>query len=315
MKRIGNEMVERGYDVEFMHCSSDNNSLDGVVIPSISIALLDGTAPHVVDPKTPGAIDEIINLGDYWNEIGIRTNRESILLDTRSIGSLFARAYRYIKAAAAVYEDNEYIYQSALNMGSLNAIAYDLINKLLGDRFISKTEGRQRCLFASAITPDGLKNHLDSILIGRIFELSGSPGTGAEKVIEKVKTAALESGLHVECYYCALKPEKLEHLVIPEINASITTSNKYHSIVGPALTTIDLDEYIDDAVVGKYADTLKYNDETFQNLIDRAIININSAKTIHDKMESCYIPNMDFEAIQLCWETILARILEYAKEN
>jgi len=38
-------MVERGYDVEFMHCSSDNNSLDGVVIPSLKIALLDGTAP------------------------------------------------------------------------------------------------------------------------------------------------------------------------------------------------------------------------------------------------------------------------------
>jgi len=52
-EEIGKEMVERGYDVEFMHCSSDNNSLDGVVIPSLKIALLDGTAPHVVDPKIP----------------------------------------------------------------------------------------------------------------------------------------------------------------------------------------------------------------------------------------------------------------------
>ena len=46
MKQIGAEMVDKGYDVEFMHCSSDNNSLDGIVIPAIKVALLDGTAPH-----------------------------------------------------------------------------------------------------------------------------------------------------------------------------------------------------------------------------------------------------------------------------
>ncbi|MDK2888295.1 MAG: hypothetical protein PWP72_1173 [Thermoanaerobacter sp.] len=48
MRKIGEEMLERGYDVEFHCCSSDNGSLDGVVIPAIRVALLDGTAPHRV---------------------------------------------------------------------------------------------------------------------------------------------------------------------------------------------------------------------------------------------------------------------------
>ncbi|HHV61803.1 MAG TPA: ATPase [Firmicutes bacterium] len=46
MRKIAEEMVDRGYDVELHHCSSDNGSLDGVVIPSIGVALIDGTAPH-----------------------------------------------------------------------------------------------------------------------------------------------------------------------------------------------------------------------------------------------------------------------------
>lgn len=46
MKKIANEMAEIGYDLEYMHCSSDNNSLDGVVIPEIKVALVDGTAPQ-----------------------------------------------------------------------------------------------------------------------------------------------------------------------------------------------------------------------------------------------------------------------------
>jgi hypothetical protein len=29
-----------------------------------------------VDPKNPGAVDEIINLGDFWDEEGIRKNKD-----------------------------------------------------------------------------------------------------------------------------------------------------------------------------------------------------------------------------------------------
>jgi GTPase SAR1 family protein len=46
MKRIGDEMIKRGYDIEYHQCSSDNDSLDGVVIPALRVALIDGTAPH-----------------------------------------------------------------------------------------------------------------------------------------------------------------------------------------------------------------------------------------------------------------------------
>ncbi|BAF58907.1 hypothetical protein PTH_0726 [Pelotomaculum thermopropionicum SI] len=55
MRKIGEAMLDRGYDVEFHCCSSDNGSLDGVVIPAIRIALLDGTAPHrAVSTKETG---------------------------------------------------------------------------------------------------------------------------------------------------------------------------------------------------------------------------------------------------------------------
>ena len=48
MKKIGEQFLHMGYNLEFMHCSSDSESLDGIVIPAKKVALLDGTAPHVV---------------------------------------------------------------------------------------------------------------------------------------------------------------------------------------------------------------------------------------------------------------------------
>lgn len=47
MRITGEEMLKEGHDVDFMHCSSDNDSIDGIVIRDMNIALIDGTAPHV----------------------------------------------------------------------------------------------------------------------------------------------------------------------------------------------------------------------------------------------------------------------------
>ena len=77
MKEVGNHFAEQGEDVDFLWCSSDPDSLDGIVLKKRRIALLDGTAPHVVDPQNPGAVDEILNLGEYWVSDEIRAQRGS----------------------------------------------------------------------------------------------------------------------------------------------------------------------------------------------------------------------------------------------
>ena len=69
MKRISKHFTRNGDDVEEIYCSSDPSSLDGVIIgrENKKIAFLDGTSPHERDAKFPGAIDEIINLGDNFD--------------------------------------------------------------------------------------------------------------------------------------------------------------------------------------------------------------------------------------------------------
>ena len=68
MNFISREMTGRGYEVEHHHCATDPDSLDGLVIPDLGVALLDGTAPHAFDPKNPGIAEEIVNLAEYWDD-------------------------------------------------------------------------------------------------------------------------------------------------------------------------------------------------------------------------------------------------------
>lgn len=269
----------------------------------------------MVDPKNPGAVDEIIHLGDYWNEEGIRRNREGVMRDNREVGRLFARAYRYIKAAASIYEDTAVINGWAMDNAKANRVSAEVLAEVFGRMGTGAKEGRQRRLFASAITPDGLRNYLPTVLTtGRVYAVKGQQGTGTEKLMEKVKAEALEKGCYVEGYYCALNPSRLEHLVIPELDIAFTTVNEYHNAGVDACAEVNLDEYLDQSVLEVYSDVLEYNKAEFEALLNRAIFTIGKAKAVHDRMETYYIPNMDFEAVQRCWESTMERILAYAEE-
>jgi hypothetical protein len=315
MKKIAEVMLEKGYDAEFMHCSSDNNSLDGVVFPGIRVALVDGTAPHVVDPRNPGAVDEIINLGDHWNEEGMRKNKDAILNVNKNVGRLFARAYRYLKAAAQLYEDTAVINSWALNPSEVNKLSDRVISELFSGESPVNTEGRKRQLFASAITPEGLKNYLPSILTtGKVYEAKGTQGSGTELFLEKVRAAACERGYYTEAFYCALNPGKIEHLVIPQKDVSFTTSNKYHDAGAEAYMTLDFNDYLNNTILDEYAPVLEYNRNMLDELLNRAVNTISGAKAKHDLMETYYIPNMDFSQVQKRWDDTMERILRYAEE-
>ena len=46
MREIGRVMEEAGTAVEYLWCSGDPDSLDGVVLPELRCAVVDGTSPH-----------------------------------------------------------------------------------------------------------------------------------------------------------------------------------------------------------------------------------------------------------------------------
>ncbi len=88
-EKIYKEFLHRGYDIDLYHCPSDPSSLDGLVIKKLGVVLMDATAPHTMDPKLPGALDEIINLGDYWNTEELEKNKQEISVYDKDISNSF----------------------------------------------------------------------------------------------------------------------------------------------------------------------------------------------------------------------------------
>ncbi|MGL5314531.1 MAG: PRK06851 family protein [Peptostreptococcaceae bacterium] len=310
MKKIAKEFIENGYDVELHHCPSDPSSLDGIVIKKLGVVMLDGTAPHIVDPKDPGAIDEIINLGEYWNVEGLEENRAEIVECGKSISESFQRAYKFLKAAEPIYYDIETKYRNCMDFGKVNLATAEFIEKIFADIESSEVLKNERHLFGTAITPVGHLDYADSILseATKVYYLKGNIGTGKTTFLKKVCDKAIEKGMEVEVYHYPLIKEKIETIFIKDLGIGITVSSIFED-----KETIDLEKYLDQDKLFKYEDEIVIDKKIFDEMINYAISNLKKAKAKHDVIEAYYIPNMKFEEIDKFKDELVKRILTYEK--
>lgn len=123
MKKIAKAFADLGEDIDYLHCSADEDSLDGVVLRNRKVALIDGTSPHITDPVTPGAVDKIVNLGAFWNEDGIEANKDEIIDLNEECSEWYKIAYNYLNAAKSVFRSLEGIYGKAVEYSEIYRIA------------------------------------------------------------------------------------------------------------------------------------------------------------------------------------------------
>jgi len=308
MKKIGKYMEERGFDIEYHHCSSDNNSIDGVVIPQLGVALIDGTAPHVVDPKNPGAVDEIINLGNYWDEEMLVSNKAHILNNNSEAGRSFKRAYGYLSAAKGVYDNLKSDINEAIDRVRVKKVIEQLIKEIYGKISFGDKLGSERHLFGSAITPEGIVDYIETIINPNeiVFVLYGNYDSVQSEILKKIGKVALDKGYNVEYFHNHLIPEKVDHLVIKDIKIALTTK-KVNSI---NYNYINVDECLNKEILLKREKDILVDSRTLNELIQKAVSNISHAKKLHDEMEKYYIDNMDFEKIDELNRKIIQRILK-----
>ncbi len=301
MKKIANEMLEDGHDIDFMHCSSDPDSVDGIVIKDKHVAFIDGTAPHIIDPKTPGAVDTIIHLGEYWNEEGIKEKKREIIENHERLSALFAKAYNYFGAAKKMYDNVAVIYEKALIPEAFYRIATNLTSKELAHKEINQNKGKVKKFFASGVTPQGLKHYLGTLVEGykTVYILGAPVGVGSERILNIFAESAIYRGFDVELFYCPMAPEtKVEHLLIPELSIAMVTSNDYHQFKSPDAFNIDLGEYVDQKILEEQRSHLDDGLEMMDCLMKKGIDCLTKAKAEHDTLEEFYIPHMDFEKIE-----------------
>ncbi len=307
MKKAARWADSKNLEIDYLHCSSDPDSLDGVIIRDLRVALVDGTSPHIVDPQNPGCVDTILHMGEFWNETAIREQKDNILACNAEIKTHYTRAYHYIRAAGEFYQDIAQINQACLSETSVLEAAGQLTS---GVKKIPGRTGIERKLFLTAISPLGVISFPNSFTYPKTYILRGRITGGSSRVLAKAARWFIENGYDIECFYDPLRPrDHILHMTVPQIGVFITTDDFFTQYpTGAAGTAVDIDGLLNKNRASALAADLQESRELVGTMVDRAVTVIKKAKAVHDQLEQYYVPYMDFERINLYQEQVLRDI-------
>jgi hypothetical protein len=296
MKKVATAAENNGLEVEYIHCSADPDSLDGIYIPEKKVAYVDGTAPHVQEPKYPGIRDQYLDLGAFYRTEEMAHLLPEIIELKKKYRSLYDRAYASLAAAAAVSAEGYPTIAGEPEQKKVLRRASGAAVREFGRK--SGGPGRLRRRFISAITWKGkifFEKTLDS-LCDRVYTLDNEYGL-ADVYISRIIEEASRRG--IDCILCPdpLCPEKAEALLVPGLRLGFLTINSKRGYSGDAYRHIRLDAIIPSDKIREVRPRIRSAAKLRDELIQEAVKTLSEAKAIHDQMEELYNPYLDFSRL------------------
>lgn len=293
LKEVGRSMEQAGAVVEYLRCSGDPDSLDGLVLPELHCAIADGTAPHALEPKYPAAVDRIVNLGRFYDLTAAKAAREEVKRLIRGGQESYARAYHYLRAARQVELDAVHTVQKTFDRDRADRRLEGILSRELRRR--GREQGRTIWRFLGSITCQGSVWRFDSVdtLCPRVYEFADTWEL-AGKLLERLRRRATDLGWDVIACAAPEEPTRLEHLLIPDLGLAFITSRPGMDYGKKPFRRIRLDAMTAPEGKGR----LRFQARMAKLLREEAIIALREAKQIHDELEAVYNPYVDFDGVR-----------------
>lgn len=308
MGRVAETLEQAGERVEYIRCSGDPDSLDAVIFPALGAAVVDATAPHVMEPRLPGVVDSYVDLGRFYDHAALGSLREEIENATEIYKGHYKRASRCLTAAAQLSEDD----RALLTTPALEAKALKRARGILS-REVKKTghaPGKAVQRFLGAVTCQGVLCRFDTaeVLCRKVYELRDSHGLAAG-MLSALASGTMAAGYDVILCPSPLFPDRAEHLLIPELSLAFLTSAPGLEFPGRPYRRVRLDAMVEPETLRKYKARLKFSRRVYTALIDEAVEALAQAKAEHDRLEGLYNPHVDFEGVYAQAEAVTEELL------
>ena len=308
MKRLGAWAEELGHTPEYIWCSGDPDSLDGVIFPDLSVAIADGAAPHVIEPKYPAAVECYVNLGECYDRQAMAGHRDQVMELTAAYQAQYRRAYRCLKGAGQLLEDNRDLLETPelrekLRRRTRGIVARELPKRGPGgevtERFLSAISCQGAvCLFETA-----------DALCKRIYELSDSYGL-AHGMLEELLGAAVERGHRAVVCADPMAPRRIQHLLLPDLGVGFVTGSPRLPYPGSPYRRIRLDAMADQVLLRRNRARVRFTKKVAGALLDEGMETLAQAKALHDELEAVYNPHVDFDRVERTAQALADEIFQ-----
>lgn len=311
MKYFALKAAEKGYNPVLCPCSSDPDSLDAVILTEKKLVIMDGTAPHTVDPAFPGACEKILNFGEFWDDAAFASDKKEIIETTLLNKALHKTAARYIEAAGKLIADS---YKTALACTDKEKTLQ--FSKNLSRRLIPHREnapvGNEWIRFTEGITPLGIVSYSGTLVaqVPKAVIIDDEYGSASNIIISFIREYALKNGYEIITLKNPFLPSLItDHIIIPELGIAFATENAYMHFPCNS-RRIHARRFVSSQKLHLSRERLKFNKKAAKELLISAASTLSQAKSVHDRLESHYIKAMDFDRLTAFAEKFTKETLE-----
>ena len=306
MKYIAAKCSENGEKCELCPCSSDPDSLDAVIIPGRKTVIMDGTAPHTVDPVYPGACDRILNFGEFWKDDLFEKKASDIMACSDRNKALHKTASLYLQAAGKLLTDNFKTAAAASDDDKIRLFADSLCKRYF------KPKGRraaEKLRFLSGITPKGIVSFAGTVTAqcAELVIVEDNYGYASDKIMNILRDRALEYGYDITTVKNAMLPGLSDHIIIPELSLAFVRESEYQHFDSDT-RRIHSRRFTNNALLHRSREKIKFNRKASGELLRSAAAVLRQAKREHDILEEYYINSMDFKALTKFAENFAGRL-------
>ena len=293
MRVVALRAREQGYTVTEYLCSSDPASLDGLLLSKAghpTLGLLDGTPPHVLEPSSPGAKDEILNLGAFWNPKKLGAQREAITALGKRKATAYANAYAALSAAGRMDAVADALTEPCVIRDRLSALATRLLrDQPKGQGFTATSALRRAVSMAGKHTL-----HSFEAAATRLLLPDESYGMGY-RLTEAMLGVSRAQGHRVWVSYHPVYPHKIDGLFYPDTGLCVLVGDAIPP-EGIPTRALSLRRYTDAEALRSVRGELRRTAALREELTDTALRHLSSAYGHHFELERIYAAAMDFAA-------------------
>lgn len=297
MRHAGKEALKHGLNVEHIYCSSDPDSLDGLIIPSIKTALFDGTAPHIIEPRYPGACEHIIALGDAWSKARLRAQRDQIISLAGTCSAHHSQATRFLSCADSFRQSTISAAKEAMDSARTLSTAARIMLKYCGKAHIGT--GKETLRLISSVTPKGVISFSETLQAQceKIVPVIDRYYAPSMLLMNELRRLLLEHGHEIIVCCCSQCYERIEHIIVRNAGIGFTVCSDIHAHQPRTERAVHTERFLDSKVLAESRHTFATNRRNISFFTELASEEMRHAKAVHDQLEQCYISSIDFDRI------------------
>lgn len=296
MKRIARHAETAGLDTQLVLCSGDPDSLDAVILPQKGVAVVDGTAPHVVEANCPGAVETYVDLSQFYDHNALQAIKPDLIAVTAEYKGHYKQAYRCLGAAGELRRNLAEVADSPELRQRLQKRSKGIIGREL--KKVNSISGKLEQRFLNAVTHKGPIQLWDTVnaQADRVYELSDSHGL-AHHLLSPILAAARGAGYHIVACPDPMSPDRLAHLILPELSLAFVTSTADAPWPHRPYRRLRLDAMAEEELRRTSKPRLRFTRKVADALTEDGISSLAQAKEAHDRLEALYNPHVNFEGV------------------